>query len=108
MVEIAKTIFLAGHGKLPQGMAAKGPFDHMAIVVEVDEKYGVILNAQCTLVTDLAKNVVADILKGHSLRDGVEDIISEIKKVYHGAARNAIIASLKDLGRVYQKYQEQK
>lgn len=105
---MAKTVFLAGHGKLPQGMAAKGPFEHMAVVVEVDEKHGVILNAQCTLVTDLARTVIEDILKGYSLKDGVEEIIAEVKEVYHGAAKNAIIASIKDLSREYQNYLEGK
>lgn len=107
-MEIAKTICLAGHGKLPQGMAAKGPFEHMAVVVEVDEKYGVVLNAECTLITGIARNVIEDILKGYSLKDGVEEIIAEVKRVYHGAARNAIIASIKDLSREYQNYLEGK
>ncbi|ATW25126.1 DUF3870 domain-containing protein [Candidatus Formimonas warabiya] len=100
----ARTVFLAGHAALPQGMAAKGPFDHLAVVVEIDRKYGVIVNAQCTLITDLANDIVHHCLVGFCLADGVDILISEIMDTYHGAAKNAIIASLKDLYREYNKY----
>lgn len=89
-------------------MAAKGPYEHMAIVVELDERHGVILDAQCTLVTDLAKDFLKNILKGYSLNDDVDKMIADVKEVYHGAARNAIIASLKDLSRTYQKLLSEK
>ncbi|KJS21728.1 MAG: ornithine cyclodeaminase [Clostridiaceae bacterium BRH_c20a] len=99
-----KTVFLAGHAALPQGMAAKGPYEHLAVVVEIDSKYGVIINAECTLITDLAINFLHDCLVGCCMEDGVDAIISEIINTYHGAAKNAIIASLKDLNRAYIKY----
>jgi len=40
-----KTLFIAGHAKLPQGMAAKSVFETLTITAEVDRKYGVILEA---------------------------------------------------------------
>ncbi len=89
-------------------MAAKGLFEHMAVVVEVDQKYGVILNAECTLITGIARKAIEDILKGYSLQDDVEEIVAEVRRVYFGAAKNAIIASIKDLSREYQAYREGK
>lgn len=85
-------------------MAAKGVYDHLAIVTEVDCKHGVIVSVQCTLITDLANNVINNILKGYCLQDGIDPLISEVVDVYRGAAKNAIIASLKDLYREYIKY----
>lgn len=102
----SKTIVLVGHAALPQGTAAKGTHDHLAIVVEIDKKYGVIIDAQCTLVTDLANRNVVKFLKGYSLQDGVDGIIEEILSSYYGGARNALIAALKDLNREYQKIRE--
>ncbi len=100
-LEIARTICVVGHGTLPQGMVAKSVYDHIAVVTEVDVRYGVIVDVQCTLITDLANNIVANIIKGHSLKDGMEDAIDVLKKSYHGAARNAVIAAVKDLHRNY-------
>lgn len=88
---------------MPQGMAAKGSFDHLAVVVEVDRKYGVIVDAKVTLVTDLAINFVRNCLVGYCLADGIEPIIAEIIDSYHGAAKNAIISAIKDLNREYNK-----
>lgn len=96
-----KTIMIVGHANLPQGMAAKSLFGTFAIVTEIDKKYGVIVKVSCTLVTQQAQDFLSTILVGSSLNDGLEGVITEIRSVYHGAAQNAIIASLKDLLRTY-------
>ncbi|SFH02555.1 protein of unknown function [Desulfotomaculum arcticum] len=105
---ISRTVFLAGHAVLPQGMAAKGLYEHIAIVVEIDKRYGVVIDARCTLVTDLANKVVQDLLRGYCIHDGVEEAIANVIERYHGAAKNAIIAALKDLYREYIKYKNTK
>ena len=33
-----KTLFIAGHARLPQGMAAKSVFETLTITAEIDEK----------------------------------------------------------------------
>ncbi|MEL7565693.1 MAG: DUF3870 domain-containing protein [Dehalobacterium sp.] len=99
-----KTVVLIGHAAFPQGMAAKGLYDHLSIVTEIDRVHGVVVNVECNLITNLANNFIYNLLKGYSLEDGVDSLISEVISTYHGAARNAIIASLKDLERKYIKY----
>jgi len=101
---MGRTIFLAGHAALPQGMAAKGLYDHLAIVAEVDKKYGVVVNVQCTLVTALANEIVQNTIRGYCLKDGIEELIKDMSNIYRGAARNAIIAALKDLDREYTRH----
>lgn len=96
-----RTMMIAGHANLPQGMAAKSLFGTLAVVVEVDRKYGVIVSATCTLATEQAQDYMAAILVGSSLNDGIETLIEEIKDDYHGAAQNALIAALKDVHRTY-------
>lgn len=92
-----KTIFIAGHARLPQGMAAKSVFDTLTITAEVDVKYGVVLEASCTLATEHGRDFIGRLLRGTSLRDGVNDTIKEIETYYRGKAANALIAALKDL-----------
>ena len=53
-----KTIFIAGHARLPQGMAAKSVFETLTITAEVDAKYGVILEASCTLATEHGRDLL--------------------------------------------------
>ncbi len=92
-----KTYFIAGHARLPQGMAAKSVFDTLTITAEIDTKYGVILKASCTLATEHGKEYVGELLRGFSLRDGIEEPIRVLQNHYRGRAANALSAALKDL-----------
>ncbi|MBM4763010.1 DUF3870 domain-containing protein [Bacillus sp. B15-48] len=103
-----KTMFIAGHARLPQGMAAKSVFDTLTITAEVDIKYGVILEASCTLATEQGQKYIGSLLKGASLKDGVDEVVDAIKTFYRGKATNALIAALKDLEIHFQKVQSEK
>lgn len=98
-----KTYFLAGHARLPQGMAAQSVFDTLTITVEIDKKYGVVIQSSCTLATDHGREYIQQILKGHSLQDGIDGIVEMIREGYRGKAVNALIAAVKDL---YSQYIE--
>lgn len=100
---LVQRTFIAGHGKLPSGSAAKTEYDTLALTVEIETKYAVILNAECTLSTQLGRKFVSDLLRGHSLQDGIDDMIEAIKQHYHGAVTAALIAALKDVATEYQK-----
>jgi hypothetical protein len=96
------TYFIAGHARLPQGMAAKSVFDSLTITVEVDKKYGVILEASCTLATEHGREYIGRLLRGFSLADGVDDPIRMLQAHYRGKAANALVAALKDLHTQYE------
>lgn len=99
------TYFLAGHAKLPQGMAARNLYDSITITLELDLKYGVIVDASCTLATEHGREYIRQLLRGYSLRDGVEDILAKVKQHYRGKAGQAIQAALKDVFLQYEKEQ---
>ncbi|MGJ7921208.1 DUF3870 domain-containing protein [Neobacillus sp. LXY-4] len=96
------TIFIAGHAKLPSGMAAKSVFETLTITAEIDKKYGVIVEASCTLATEHGKEYISRILKGHSLQEGIETPLKQLKDGYLGKANNALVAALKDLYKQYE------
>lgn len=98
------SLFYAGHARLPQGMAAQNMFESLSITVEVDPKYAVIIEASCTLATEHGRDFVRDLLRGHSLRDGVGSLITVIQQRYAGRAAPALIAALKDLEQQYEKH----
>ncbi|MBM4763011.1 DUF3870 domain-containing protein [Bacillus sp. B15-48] len=101
-----KTLFIAGHAKLPQGMAAKSVFDTLTITAEIDRKYGVILEASCTLATEHGREFVGKLLRGMSLTDGIDEAVAAIQMYYRGKATNALIAALKDLDLHFQQIKE--
>lgn len=91
------TFFIAGHAKLPQGMAARNLYDSVTVTLEVDFKYGVIVDASCTLATDHGREFIRQLLRGYSLHDGLDKILGKVQNFYRGKASQAIQAALKDV-----------
>ncbi|WP_209122715.1 DUF3870 domain-containing protein [Alkalihalobacillus sp. BA299] len=102
-----KIIFIAGHSRLPQGMAAKSVFETLTVTAEIESKYGVILDASCTLATEHGRQYIGNLLKGFSLKDGIEEPIKSIQLQYRGKAANAIVAALKDLHIQFKQLEEE-
>lgn len=105
---ITNTYFIAGHARLPQGMAAKSVYDTLTITAEIDQKYGVIIEASCTLATEHGRNYIGELLRGFSLRDGIDPAIELVHTLYRGRAANALVAALKDLYLQYEQLCEKK
>lgn len=99
-----KTIFIAGYARLPSGMAAQNVYDTLTITAEVDKKYGVIVSTSSTLATKHGRQYVERLLRGHSLQDGVEDLVEHTKNHYLGKAGNAIQSAIQDLSKQYEQY----
>lgn len=98
---MVNTILIAGHSKLPSGMAANSISETLTMTLEIDKKYGVIVDVSCTLATEHGRQFVKQLLKGCSLRDGVEKPLKLLQEGYHGKAENALAAALKDSYKQY-------
>ncbi|UOQ91860.1 DUF3870 domain-containing protein [Halobacillus shinanisalinarum] len=95
-------IFIAGHARLPEGMAAQSMFHTLTVTAELDRQYGVILQCSCTLVTEHGRDFIHHLLQGYSLLNGVQDPVNAIEQNYFGKAKKAIIVALKDLYTQYE------
>ncbi|WP_026908191.1 DUF3870 domain-containing protein [Paucisalibacillus globulus] len=102
------TVFIAGHARLPSGMAAQNMYETLTITAEIDQKYGVIVAASCTLATEHGRDFVHHLLRGYSLQDGIEGPVKDVKRYYMGKAGNAISSALKDLYKQYELYLEKR
>ena len=91
------TYFIAGHAKLPQGMAARNIYESITITLEVDFKHGVIVDASCTLATEHGRDYIRQLLRGYCLNDGIEELVNRVQLYYRGKAGHAIQAALLDV-----------
>ncbi|RLL40375.1 DUF3870 domain-containing protein [Oceanobacillus piezotolerans] len=98
------TVFMAGHARLPSGMAAKSVYETLTITAEIDKKYGVIVAANCTLATEHGRDFIQRLLRGYSLQEGIEKPVEIIKAHYLGKAGNALASALRDLYKQYEVY----
>ena len=85
-------------------MAAQNMYETLTITAEIDKKYGVIVAASCTLATVHGQEFVHNMLRGHSLQDGIEKPLEVVKNHYLGKAGNALMSALKDLYKHYEAY----
>src|SRR5690625_7621576 len=91
------TIFIAGHARLPSGMAAQNMYETLTITAEIDKNYGVIVTSSCTLATIHGQGFVEQMLKGYSLQDGIEKTIQIVKMHYLDKSGYALVSSLNTL-----------
>ncbi|WP_174731341.1 DUF3870 domain-containing protein [Mesobacillus harenae] len=104
---MSHTMFIAGHARLPAGMAAQNVYETLTITVELERKYGVILEASCTLATEHGRDYIGRLLRGHSILHGIDDLSEAVKQNYYGKATNAIVAALADLHYQFQQVKNQ-
>ncbi|MFQ3544335.1 DUF3870 domain-containing protein [Halobacillus rhizosphaerae] len=96
------TLFVAGHSKLPTGMAANHISESLTLTLEIDKKYGVIVDASCTLATEHSREYIKHLLKGFSLKEDIEEPLKQLNEGYLGKAGNALAAALRDSYKQYQ------
>lgn len=90
-------LVFSGHAKLPQEAAARGLYETLAIVVSVEARYGVVLQADSNFVTKPGRQFVHDLLIGVSLEDSQELVLGYVQSHYWGGAKRALLAALRDL-----------
>ncbi|MDD9150805.1 MULTISPECIES: DUF3870 domain-containing protein [unclassified Sporolactobacillus] len=90
------TYLIAGHARLPQGMAARNVYDSLTVTLELDRKHGVIIDADCTLATEHAGRFLQQLLRGYCLKDGIDGLLDQVQILYRGKACQAVQAALKD------------
>ncbi|MFZ5966650.1 MAG: DUF3870 domain-containing protein [Bacillota bacterium] len=98
----AKKIFISGYAKLPKGITATELYSVIAVGLLVNKQTGEIIDADCSLVTDIAKKFFRDNVVGENLNN-VEVLEKIFSDSYYGSARKAIISALKTCSEKYKQ-----
>lgn len=99
-------VFFSAYAKLPLGITATEIYRVIGVVVVVDIETGTIMEADCTLATETARNFVRNIIAGFSMSKGIEPLLQIIDTRYQGGAKKAIITALKIIYDKYRSYRE--
>jgi hypothetical protein len=100
-----KTVLVTGYAKAPQGSAMYEIYKTSGIVLEIDIETNVIVNAEFTFVTDLARDFLSRVLVHYDLTNGLDDLIKRIETHYYTPSTNSVIVALKA---AYTRYIEKK
>lgn len=87
-------IFISGYAKLPGGTTAEELYKVVAVGFSIDKNTGRILDADCSLVTRVAREHVRKILVGKNILE-LDEIERAFNEHYFGTVRKALISSTK-------------
>ncbi|MBP2635899.1 MAG: hypothetical protein H6Q72_1806 [Firmicutes bacterium] len=101
----SKRILFSGYAKLPTGITASEIYKVIGVVISVDEDTALIMEADCTLATAVARNHVSSILIGKSINNP-DQLVRIVDKTYQGSAKKAIITAIRIIYDKYRSYKE--
>lgn len=96
-------VLISGYAKLPANITSEEIYKTLVVVALVDMEFGTVVNAECSVVTDVAKNFIASMIIGYNLNDGPERLVARFDSLYYGQTKKAIETSMK---MIFAKYRE--
>lgn len=88
------TYLFSGYARLPQNVSHQSLYKRVGVILEVDEA-GVILRCSSTLVTEVSRDFLSRLLRGHSVLEDRERMEALIRERYRGHSQGALIFALR-------------
>lgn len=101
----SKRILFSGYAKLPTGITASEIYKVIGVILSIDEDTGNIMEADCTLATEVARKHVSSILVGKSITNP-DNLVRIVDMTYQGSAKKAIITAIRIIYDKYRSYKE--
>ena len=98
------TVLLSGYAKLPTNTTAENVYQMLAVAVLFDKRSGIIVEAEASMVTSIARSFISRLLVGYNLNDGPEDLMETFEAYYHGNAKRALETAMRMVFNKYQDY----
>lgn len=92
-----ETVFLSGYAKLPDNTTAQKLYNHLVLVVTVQFPQGIILDADCTMATELGRRFIRELLTGYDLHQGPDALAETLNRTYYGHLRKALQTCFKGI-----------
>ncbi len=95
------TSIFVGHAKPPANTVSGQMYTILSVVCEVEMDTGVIVAAEFTVATELAKGYLNRVLAGRNLTTDEDAIVAELERCYFSGTQKAIIQSFRDMAKRY-------
>jgi Domain of unknown function (DUF3870) len=97
------TILVTGYAPAPKGSSMYEAYKTAGVVLEIDPKRNILVQAEFIFVTDLAKDYVSRLVQGYDLSQGIEPLVERIQMHYFTPSTDSVIMALRV---AYQRYQQ--
>ncbi len=95
------TSIFVGHGKPPADTVSGQMYSILSVVCEVDMATGVIIAAEFTVATELAKDYLNRLLTGRNLGTDEDAIVAELESCSFSGTQKALIQAFRDTAKRY-------
>lgn len=89
------TVLVTGYAPAPRGTSMQEIYKHAGAVLEIELGSHVIVNAEFTMVTELARDFFVRLLQGYDLHHGVDPLVDRIRNRYWAPSTEAVVACVK-------------
>lgn len=89
------TLIVTAYSKAPQNTTMYENNKFMGIVLEINKETHVIVNAEATLITQVAKDYFKRLLVGVNFKEDITPVLESIKENYLAPSQNSMIVALK-------------
>ena len=79
-------------------------YNILVVAVVFDIRTGVIIDAEASMVTDLAKRFISELMVGYNMHDGPDELMEVFERYYHGTAKKALETALRAVFARYKDY----
>lgn len=91
----ANPVLVSGYARLPDAVASHSQFDRIGVVLVVELETGVIIAAEPTLLTTLAKDFFRALTEGADVYSDAAAVLERIGNHYQGGTGPALITAFK-------------
>lgn len=108
MGSFAGCVYVTGNARSPERSTIGSLYEIFAVELVINLETDVIEEASCTLVTELGRNFVRDLLVNHNILKELELIIGNINDYYCALPQKTLITALKDAHNKYKTLKSKK
>ncbi len=98
------TVLISGYAKLPNNITAEVVYDTLVLAILFDKRTGIVIEAEVSMVTELSKHFIKELLTGYNLNDGPDGLIRLFDLHYLGNAKKALETAVRMVCTKYQDY----
>jgi hypothetical protein len=95
------TSIFVGHAKPPSNTVSGQMYTILSVVCEVEMDTGIIVAAELTVATALARDYLDRMLTGRNLGTDEDAIVAEFERCYFSGTQKALIQSFRDMAKRY-------
>lgn len=91
----ANTVLVTGYAPGPRGTAVHHEYNYLGVIMEIDLESDIIIDAEFTFVTGLAREFFSKLVQGYSLSNGPDELYRRIRSKFWTPSTEAIVACVK-------------